>query len=365
MKHKDHFHGSDLEKIEMRYGIAKDQIISFSANVNPLGISPKLKTTLVDRINAIMTYPDREYTTLRRSISKYVQANMEHIIVGNGATELISLMMQMIKPKKALILGPSYSEYEREISLVGGVTLYHQLLEKNNYQLDLSAFISDLSEDINLLVLCNPNNPTSTAIDCQHMKLILDHCKELNIFVLVDETYVEFAEDLTNITAVSLVQEYQNIMILRGISKFFAAPGLRLGYAICSNEDLLGEIDLKKNPWSINSLAAIAGEIMFSDEEYIKETRELIARERIRIFERLSGCTNIKVYPPTANFILVQILSPEITSMDLFEAAIKHGLMIRDCSSFPFLGDRFIRFCFMSPEMNNLLIDTLLEVLER
>ena len=364
IKHSDHFHGSDLETIEKVYGIKKEDIVSFSANVNPLGISPKLKTTLSERIDAIMSYPDREYTSLRKKIADYVHTDLENIIVGNGSTELISLFIQIKHPKKALIIGPTYSEYEREVSLGGGTTRYYRLEEENNFVLDIPSLEEELTSDVDLLVICNPNNPTSSAITRNDMRKILDICKQKGIFVMVDETYVEFAEDVLKITSAPLTGYYNNIIILRGISKFFAAPGLRLGYAICGNPDLVKEINQRKNPWTINSLAAIAGEIMFADEEYIKETRTLIANERVRICYRLDSCRNVQFYPPTANFVLVKILKEEVTSMDLFEAAIRKGLMVRDCSTFPFLNNKFIRFCFMTPEKNDALLDILLEVLK-
>ncbi len=364
IKHTDHFHGSDLETIEKIYGIRKEDIVSFSANVNPLGISPLLKTTLAEKIDAIMSYPDREYTSLRRKIADYVHADIENIIVGNGSTELISLFIQIRHPKKALILGPTYSEYEREVTLGGGHTRYYPLAEEHNFSLELQELEAELTEDVDLLVLCNPNNPTSSAITRSDMRKILDICKQQGIFVMVDETYVEFAEDIQKITSVPLTGYYNNIIILRGISKFFAAPGLRLGYAICGNADLLKEINQRKNPWTINSLAAIAGEIMFTDEDYIKETRALIAAERARICRILETCRNVRYYSPTANFILVKILREDVTAMDLFEAAIKHGYMIRDCSTFPFLNNRFFRFCFMAPELNDRLLEILLEVLQ-
>jgi len=196
------------------------------------------------------------------------------------------------------------------------------------------------------------------------MRKILDICKQKGIFVMVDETYVEFVEDVLKITSAPLTNYYNNIIILRGISKFFAAPGLRLGYAVCGNADLVKEMNQRKNPWTINSLAAIAGEIMFSDEVYIKSTRTLIAGERERICKALDTCKNVKYYPPTANFILIKILKDEVTSMDLFEAAIRKGLMIRDCSTFPFLNNKFIRFCFMSPESNDELLGVILELLK-
>lgn len=360
-----HFHGSDLETIEQVYNIQKDDIVSFADNVNPLGISPKLRETLSDRIDSIMTYPDREYTSLRNKIASYVKAQVQDIIVGNGATELISLFIQIIKPKKAMIVGPTYSEYEREVSLGGGCTLYYRLEEKNDFKIDIDALDKELNSDIDLLVICNPNNPTSTAISRPDMRRILDICKKKGIFVMVDETYVEFTEDIHNISSIPLTKHYNNIVILRGISKFFAAPGLRLGYAVCGNTDLIKEMNQRKNPWTINSLAAIAGEIMFTDEEYIAKTRHLISTERDRVYRLLMDCPDIKVYKPTANFVLVQILKDDINSMDIFEASVKKGYLIRDCSTFPFLSDRFFRFCFMTAKQNDSLLSILFESLSK
>lgn len=360
IKHTDHFHGSDLEKIERIYGIKKEDIVSFSANVNPLGVSPKLRSTLASHIDAITTYPDREYTSLRNCIAEYAGTEADHVIVGNGSTELISLFIQIKHPKKAVVIGPTYSEYEREISLGGGTTLYYPLKEENDFILDVEDFTSSLNESVDLVVICNPNNPTSSCINRQTMRRILDVCKRYDIFVMVDETYVEFANNMEEITAVSLTNYYNNIIILRGTSKFFAAPGLRLGYAITGNTDLIKLINTRKNPWTINSLAVIAGEIMFTDQEYIKETKELISSERDRIYEILKNHPDFKVYQPSGNFMLVKLLRSDITSQDLFDKTIRQGMMIRDCSTFPFLDNKYIRFCIMSREMNDKLLSCLL-----
>lgn len=360
-KSTEQFHGSDLEKIEQIYGIKKEHITSFSANVNPLGVSFLLKETLTNHIDAITTYPDREYTSLRNAISSYAHANPNHILVGNGSTELISLFIQIRHPKKALIVGPTYSEYEREVSLGGGRSHYFSLKEASDFKLDIDKLCTALHADIDLLIICNPNNPTSSVITRSDMRIILDMCKQNDIFVMVDETYVEFTEHMEEITSVPLTNYYNNIIILRGISKFFAAPGLRLGYAICGNADLVKEINQRKNPWTINSLAAIAGEIMFADETYKRQTKELIQHERNRICSILSNCPHIKIYSPSANFLLLKIVKEGVTSFDLFEAAIQHGYMIRDCSTFPFLDNHFIRFCFMLPEKNDALMKILLD----
>ena len=363
LKHKDHFHGSDLEKIEEIYHIKKEDITSFSANVNPLGISPLLRDTLAKHVDAITSYPDREYTQLRKSICAYTGANFENIIVGNGSTELISLFIQTTHPKKALILGPTYSEYEREISLEGGHTLYYPLKEENNFQMDVEDFCSQLNDSLDLLVLCNPNNPTSTAVARKEMRKILDCALQYGISVMVDETYEEFTPEGSKISSIPLTNNYNNLIVLRGISKFFAAPGLRLGYAVTGNPDLLKYINTKKNPWTINSLAEIAGCIMFSDKDYINKTKALISGERQRMYDTLSSWKTVKVYPSCTNFLLVRILREDVTSDMVFDHCIRKGLMIRDCSTFPFLDSSYIRFCVMSPEKNDELLEAFREIL--
>lgn len=362
---KEHFHGSDLEKIEKYFGIPREKITGFGANVNPLGISPRLREELAEKIDVITTYPDPEYTELRKHIAGYAGCRPEQILVGNGCTELISLFVQIHHPKKALIVSPTYSEYEREVRLSGGSIEYYALQETNDFLLDVEDFCGKLTDDVDLCVLCNPNNPTSTAVTPEEMSRILTCCREHRIFVMIDETYAEFAPEETSISSVGLLNQYDNFAILRGISKFFAAPGLRLGYAMTSNLGLLDQIREQKNPWTINSLADAAGALMFNDREYIEKTRHLIASERERIYRELLTWKNIKVYRPHANFILVRILKKGVTSYDVFVHAIRRGLMLRDCSTFPGLEDEtFFRFCFMMPEKNTELLECLKEILE-
>lgn len=356
---KQEFHGSDLEKVEAYYGIKKEDIIPFAGNVNPLGISPLLKKSMASHIESISEYPDRDYKELRSTLALYCNVPMEHIIVGNGATEMISLTMQLLRPKHALLLSPTYSEYTREIDLVGGHVEEYFLREDLDFKLDLNDLISKLTDDIDLLAICNPNNPTSSALNTEEITKILTHCKLHDIFVMIDETYVEFAPDINEITAVPLTQEFTNLMVLRGISKFYAAPGMRLGYGITGNMDFLAKMREKQTPWSLNSLGAYAGELMFKDQEYIQKTRNLILSERDKLYKELKEIPTYKVYPAYANFILLKIQKPGLTSSDAFEACIKEGLMIRDCASFQCLDGEFIRFCIMMPEDNARLLNVL------
>lgn len=357
----EQFHGSDLEKIEAVYHIKKEEITSFSANVNPLGISPLLRTKLAENIDCITSYPDRNYTDLKKAIAAYTLCRPEHILVGNGTTELISLFIDIVSPKKAVILGPTYSEYERSVSLCGGRTTYYPLQEADDFRLDIKDFTKALTADTDLLIICSPNNPTGTAIRRSDMRRILDVCKEKAIFVMVDETYIEFSDDVEEFTAIPLTDYYNNLFVLRSTSKFFACPGLRLGYAVTGNRDMFSDVNRKKNPWMIHSLAALAGQYMFRDEEYICATRSLISAERKRLFEMYSKSPRFKPYKPEGNFMLMRIEDEGTNAHALFEKAIKEKMMIRDCSSFPFLSDRYIRICFMNPADNDRLYRCLTE----
>lgn len=361
---KHFLHGGDLDAISHTYAIPRDQIIDFSGNINPLGISPLAKKEMAGNLDLISTYPDRNYTSLRQSISDYVGAQAEHIIVGNGSTELISLMIQMKAPKELLIIGPTYSEYEREASLIGSHIQYVPLDEKRDFKLDTAKLVEQLTASIDMLIICNPNNPTSTCIPVSELKIILDKCKENEIFVMIDETYIEFVEDIKSIAATSLIPKYDNLFVLRGISKFFSAPGLRLGYGMSSNMDLLDHMNRHKNPWTTNILASFGTEAMLRDTEYINKTKALFNEERNYIYKELSSWKNIKVYKPEANFVLFKLLDPDKTGYEIFDSMIKNKMLIRDASSFPFLNERFLRFCFLMPKQNQALLKALKEEIE-
>lgn len=359
------FHGSDLEKIEKIYGIPKNQIISFGANVNPLGASQKVHKALCSNMDSISRYPDRDYVELRKAIGNYTNAKPEYIMVGNGCTELISLFIKTLSPRNTLILGPSYSEYERDIELCKGSYKYFFLKEGRDFDLNVRTLFDKLAKHVNLLIFCNPNNPTSTALSVKTIQRILSYCQKRNIFVLIDETYAEFAPKELSISAIPLVDNYTNLMILRGTSKFFAAPGLRLGYGICSDNLLLLRMKKQQNPWSVNSMAEVAGRVMFTDRTYIQNTRRLIELERARLKLEFSSWKSIQVYDSACNFFFARILNSNLTSAQVFEHCIQKGLMIRDCASFPGLDERFFRFCIMLPAQNDLLLAALYELLEK
>ena len=353
------FHGSDIEKICEVYHLNQKDIVKFGANVNPLGLSENVKKQLASHLDILSSYPDRDYTTLRNTISEYCNVPAEFILPGNGSSELIALLIQERNPKHTLILGPTYSEYSRELSFSGSTQEYYHLREKDNFVLNVDDLCHTLEGKYDFLIICNPNNPTSSAITRENLRKLLTFCAEKNIFVMIDETYVEFAPEINEITAVTLTKEFTNLMVLRGVSKFYAAPGMRLGYGITGNLDFLKKMKEKQVPWSLNSLGALAGELMLQDKDYIHRTRELILSERTRLLQTLKEIPTYKTYPAYANFILLKIQKPSLTSYDVFDICIRQGLMIRDCSSFECLDGEYIRFCIMNPEDNTRLLNIL------
>ena len=353
------FHGSDIEKISACNHIKKEAIVNFAGNVNPLGLPASVKEAVATHADLFSSYPDREYLSLRNVLSNYCDVPADYILPGNGSSELIALLIEARAPKHTLILGPTYSEYSRELTFSGSTQDYYHLQETSDFRPDLEDLFHTLSDGYDFLIICNPNNPTSSAIFRDELKELLAFCKRKNIFVMIDETYVEFAPDISAITAVPLTKQFSNLMVLRGVSKFYAAPGMRFGYGITGNSEFLKTMREKQIPWSLNSLGAFAGEMLFQDHDYYQQTRNLILSERQKMYETIKKLPTFKIYPAYANFLLVKILKDGVTSFDVFERCIQKGLMIRDCSSFQCLEGEYVRFCIQMPEENQRLLDLL------
>ena len=359
-----HMHGGDLDAIERLYGIPKNEIVDFSGNINPLGFPESVRKLLAENINIVSAYPDKKYVKLRESIASYTGTKPEYVSVGNGSTELISVFIKSVNAKKTIIMGPAYSEYENAVSVTGGSFEYFPLKEENNFVLDVDELLTVLTDDIGLFVACNPNNPTGTAIETKDMERILIHCKEKGISVMIDETYIEFSDEPEKICTIPLAEKYDNVFVIRGISKFFAAPGLRLGYCVTSSPSFKSLLEKYQDPWSVNILAAFAGENLFKDTDFMAKTRKLILDEKYKFFRELENFKNLRVYPTSSNFILTKLLTDKVTAADIYEKLIPQKMLVRDASSFYSLDESFLRFCIMSPEDNARLIASLKKIIE-
>ena len=351
-------HGANVFEIAKNNGIKIKDIRDFSSNINPLGPSKKALDDLKDNLNLLSSYPDVDYIDLKNSISNYVNCNSENIVLGLGSTEILKDAIKFFAPKISMILSPCYSEYENELRKINSKIIEYNLKEKKDFKIDLDELIKTIREDkIDFLVFANPNNPTGTILSAREIEKIL---KETDAKILVDETYIEFT-DMSIYSSTKLIDTYKNLAVVRGTSKFFALPGIRLGYGLSSDENFLNYFKNKEVLWQVNSVAEICGKVMFSDEKYITEVFNFITSRRNYIFSEISKIKNLKPYESFGNFILIKILRG-IKAGKLREKLLEKGLVIRDCKSFNNLDENYFRICLLKDDDNEILLKNLKEI---
>lgn len=353
-------HGANLYDLSKKYGFSKDEFLDFSSNINPFGISTLAKEYVINNINMVSVYPDPKYNTLKRSISSYCNCDKENIILGSGATELISSFINTIAPKKAILISPSYSEYENELKKNNCEIIKYFSREDDDFKINPIELIDFIDKnECDLIIICNPNNPTGFSFSKLEIEFII---KSTNAFVMVDETYIEFT-DTKIYSCTPLVNKYRNLFVIRGTSKFFSTPGIRLGYGLIGNENIKNEINENLDLWNINIIASAMGEIMFTDKNYIDKCVNTILDERNYLYNSLSSFNNLKIYESKGNFILCRIMNKIMTAQDLREKLIPKKIIIRDCESFDGLDKYYFRVCVLTPENNRYLINSLNEIL--
>lgn len=243
---KKNRHGADLYALETKYHYRPEDIRDFSSNINPLGPSPKALEAAAKNIRALCRYPDPEYRKLKAAIGDYLKVDQAAVLLGSGTSQLIQEAIAYLKPARALINSPCYSEYARELEKIGAEIFEYHLDYHKNFSIDVDEIIARINEEaVDLYVLTNPNNPTGSILTRADVARILD---ETSAHVLVDETYIEFT-DPAIYSAVSLVKSREKLIVIRGTSKFFATPGIRLGYAVTGDEALHAALAADLSMW--------------------------------------------------------------------------------------------------------------------
>ena len=344
-------HGGNIYQIERDFDINKEEIIDYSSNINFLGFNKKIKNTIIKNIHLIDKYPDIEYYDLKKSISDFYNLDMRNILVGNGAIELIFLFCKTLSLKKTLILSPTFLEYEKALLNSNTQTDYFELQERNNFNLDLDILKEKLIKDYDLLVICNPNNPTGNLIKIEELQQIFEITKNNNIKILIDESFIDFSFDDEKKSSINLLKNYQNVFLIKSLTKFFSIPGLRLGFGVSYDADLVNILKENQEPWSINCFSAIIGECLF-DENYIKKSKKMMDIERNRFISKLKQINNIKVFDTQTNFILIKLLE-HLNAFNLQKNMLKDKILIRNCANFKFLSDKFIRIAIKNSKNNN------------
>lgn len=344
-------HGGNIDEISRKYNIDPKSILDFSANINPLGINKTVKESMIAALDKVERYPDITYFDLRYSISNYEHINIKDIFIGNGAAEVIFNIARAIKPNKVLLPAPTFSEYEEAVRSVDSEIKYYKLKEENRYYLD-ENFIKEIDEDIDLIFICNPNNPTGVLTKKSFVERVLKKAEEVNAFVVMDESFLDFVEDEAYYSSKDLLGNYKNLIIVKSLTKFFAMPGIRIGYGMSCNEEIIEKINVASVPWAINTVAAEATCTALKEEGYIKESIEYVKAQRDYLYEELKKLEFIKVFEPSVNFIMFKVLN----NVDLKEQLIKRGILIRSCGNYEGLSKEFYRVAVRTKEENIKLI---------
>lgn len=353
---KDLGHGANVDNMAKKFGKNENDIIDFSSNVNPHIISDLGKYVL-EGLEKSRSYPDINYTNLRNNISDYIKVDSELIIPGNGATEIIYLLMKSIKRRLA-ILNPTFSEYGRGAKLNNLEIIDFHLKEENNFSIDLDEVQKNMDK-FDSLFICNPNNPNGKVKDLNEL---LDLMIENDKLLIVDETFMEFVGEEEKYSLINKIEQTPNLFILKAVTKFFGMPGLRLGYGVTSNKQIINNIYEYKEPWTINSFAENLSNYLFKDKEYINGSKDYYINERKFMLEELRKISRLKVYDTDTNFVLIKLDDDEANSLklELFE---KYNILIRDASNFIGLDKSYIRVAIKSHNDNKVLIESLRKIL--
>lgn len=331
-------HGGNLEWVREQYGWDPSDLLDFSVSLNPLGPPSDIPSVVDAPSRLISTYPDPECRALRRDLARYHGLPDETILVGNGSTEFIFLLPRVFRPQAILVFPPTYRDYYEAAHAVG------------------AAVVDGRAMGIlgNLAFLCNPNNPTGTALDADAVR-VLAAAQPSTVFV-IDEAYV----DLTDTPeALSLLSKPlpDNVLVLRSFTKAYAVPGLRLGYLVGS-PTLMARVERLKEPWSVNALALAAGRTLLQCPDYPRAGADVVRRERATLIERLQGLPGMFPLPSCANFVLIR-LRDGLTADWLRDRLLKERILIRSCADFEGLGSSYVRVAVRTDRDNARLLEAL------
>ena len=355
-------HGGEVWEVANETGRSVKDLVDFSSSINPLGPSPRVLESIKESFGQLPLYPDSNSTALREAIAcHYGDIDKRNIIVGNGSTELIYLFAEVFlrRGDVALVPSPTFGEYENAVQRTGGKIKYVKLgrdfdVKPNSFKLEMKG--------AKAVFLCNPNNPTSMLMPRQNLVEIVENALEEDVVVFLDEDFIEFVDAEKQYSLVDEIDKFPNIFVLRTFTKFYGLTGLRVGYGIADG-DTINVLFRGKMPWNVNSLAQVAAIAALSDEEHSKKTRDIVKSERGFLKRELAQIRGFTVFPPEANFIFINIRQSGLTAAQLKERMLKHGLLIRDCSSFRGLDEYYVRVAVRTPRENEKLIEAFREVL--
>ncbi|MBI4115994.1 MAG: threonine-phosphate decarboxylase [Candidatus Omnitrophica bacterium] len=346
-------HGGELRQFSEKFGVPIQSVLDFSSNINPWGPPESVKKAYQSCVEELQYYPDSEAMEFRREVAHLLPIWPENVIAGNGAMELVDLALRFLRPKRALLIEPTFLEYRHLLNLLGAEIRSVRLREGNSFQFPLNEILNAL-QSVDVMVLAHPNNPTGTFLEKENLLTLLREAKRRDIFVILDEAFVDWMPDL------SIAREIRDdsyFFIVRSLTKFFSLPGIRIGYGLGSRK-LVEKLITHQVSWSCNRLAQKLGIVAFRDTAFAEESRSWLAAERDWLVAHLGQIPLLKVFPSVANFLLVKH-AHQLEKEPLLEAIGKQGIYLRDLTEFPGLGPSYFRVAVRKREDNLKLIEAL------
>lgn len=366
MTHSHEEHGGNLYAAARRTGRRPEHLVDFSANINPLSLPRRLRRTLCAATAQVSCYPDPEAVDLIQALASRWTIPRQSILPGNGSTELIHLIPRAMQVRHALIIGPTFSEYARAVTLAGGDVTWVLAREDQAFEPLIGDILPHLETNsdhpshkgIDAVFLCNPNSPTGRALAPQDLMQLMETCARYRIWLVIDEAFVEFSEQRSIMASIAT---YPQLLILRSFTKFFGLPGLRMGCLVGSPE-AVGRVRSFQPPWSVNCLAQVAARAILCEHHFLNKTTRVVLKARGQLMRGLERIPGVRVFPSVANFLLVKIEGGS-TAADIQQQLEAEGMLVKSCAGYPGMHARLIRVGVRLPAGNRRLIKSLARIL--
>jgi threonine-phosphate decarboxylase len=358
-------HGGDIWGFSRKHDIPVEEVLEFSGPINFMGPPPKAIEAVKEHARLIKFYPDPNPVEFKETIADYVGHGVgaENVLLGNGSIELIYMIAEILPHNfDALIPVPSFSEYEKATLRAGGKITFVQL--PADFSLETPKIKEAVSENTKIMCLCNPHSPSGKLYKKESIMDLVSFCHKKDIIFSVDENYIEFAQEPEQDTVAGMVRQYENLFVIRSVTKFYGMAGLRFGYALGA-DSLIERLETMRQPWSINGLACQVTKAAFNDREFIKATKETINKNKEQLTNDLKQIQGLQIYPSTTNFLLIKITNSNLTSTALKEQLAKEHILIRDCYTFMGMDNKHIRVTVRSAKDNKLLAEKIKQIMDK
>ncbi|WP_322153151.1 threonine-phosphate decarboxylase [Paratractidigestivibacter sp.] len=346
-------HGGAREDYLERFGCLPQD---FSANVNPLGMSPAARQAAIAAVDQAVFYPDPNSRRLVGAIAAHDGVPESCVVVGNGAADLICRLAAAMAPRRALVLAPTFSEYEDALCQAGCEVVRHELLLQEDL-VPTDRLLDDVVPGIDVVFVCEPNNPTGLCMGRPLLVRLLERCRQVGARLVVDECFNGFLPDPKGSSVRSLAVSNPHLVILAAFTKLYGMAGLRLGYLMCSDAELTHRVAAVGQSWPVSCVAQAAGVAALADADFVERTRCVVGLERERLMSALE-CLGLEVWCGQANYLLLRSRVE-----NLYELLAERGVLVRDCSNYHGLGPGFVRVAVRRHQENDLLIETIGDVL--